>query len=88
LPLVVDSLNVETTRTLLSTLKKFGVGEELRKIRRSRKVRSGKGKLRNSRYVMRKGPLLVYGDENIFVKRTARNLPGIDTCHVARLNLL
>lgn len=37
---------------------------------------------------MRKGPLLVYGDENNFVKRTARNLPGIETCNVHRLNLL
>jgi len=88
LPLVIDSLNVETTRTLLSTLKKFGVQDELRKIRRSRKIRSGKGKMRNSRYVMRKGPLIVYGDENGFVKRTARNLPGVDVCHVSRLNLL
>lgn len=37
---------------------------------------------------MRKGPLIVYGDENNLVKRTARNLPGIDTCNVHRLNLL
>ena len=29
LPLVLDNLNAETTKTLLSTLKKFGVGEEL-----------------------------------------------------------
>jgi len=44
--------------------------------------------MRNSRYVVRKGPLIIYGDENNLVKRTARNLPGIDTLHVSRLNLL
>ena len=88
LPLVVDSLNVETTKTLLGTLRKFGVGEELKRIRDSRKIRIGHGKMRNSRYVMRKGPLIVYADENNLVKRTARNLPGIDTCNVHRLNLL
>lgn len=85
---MLDSLNVETTKTLIGTLKKFGVGDELKRTRDSRKVRIGHGKVRNSRYVMRKGPLLVYGDENNFVKRTARNLPGIETCNVHRLNLL
>lgn len=88
LPLVVDSLNVETTRTLLSTLHRFGVGEDLKRSRESRKIRQGHGKMRNSRYVMRKGPLVIYGDENNLVKRTARNLPGVDTCSVHRLNLL
>jgi len=88
LPLVVDSLNVETTKTLLGTLRKFGAGEELKRSRESRKIRQGHGKMRNSRYVLRKGPLIIYGDENNLVKRTARNLPGVDTCNVHRLNLL
>lgn len=88
LPLVVDSLNVETTKTLIGTLRKLGAGEELRRSRDSRKVRTGQGKMRNSRYVLRKGPLVIYGDENNNIKRTARNLPGVDTCNVHRLNLL
>jgi large subunit ribosomal protein L4e len=88
LPLVIDSLNAETTKTLISILKSFGVGEELKRSRTSRKVRTGHGKVRNSRYVMRKGPLIVYGDENNLVKRTARNLPGVETVNVHRLNLL
>eukprot|EP00117_Sycon_ciliatum_P046402 scpid91249/ scgid33241/ 60S ribosomal protein L4 len=88
LPLVVDSMNVETTKVLLNSLNKFGVADDLKRTRLSKKIRSGKGKLRNSRYTMRKGPLLIYGEENNLVKRTTRNLPGIDTCHVSRLNLL
>jgi len=88
LPLVLDNLNAETTKTLLSTLRKFGVGDELKRTRESRKVRQGSGKMRNSRYVLRKGPLIIYADENNLVKRTARNLPGVDTCNVHRLNLL
>jgi large subunit ribosomal protein L4e len=44
--------------------------------------------LRNSRYVLRRGPLIVYGEENENVKRTARNLPGVDFVNVHRLNLL
>jgi large subunit ribosomal protein L4e len=69
LPLVLDNLHASTeTKTLLAALKTFGVGDELEKVLRSKKVRSGVGKYRNSRYVMRKGPLIVYGDESAAVK--------------------
>jgi large subunit ribosomal protein L4e len=61
LPLVLNTLNIETTKTLISTLKKFGVSDELKRSRESRKIRPGHGKWRNSRYIMRKGPLIVYG---------------------------
>ena len=37
---------------------------------------------------MRKGPLIIYGDDAEDLKENARNLPGIDTCHVNRLNIL
>jgi large subunit ribosomal protein L4e len=88
LPLVVDSLNVETTKTLIGVLRNLGAGDELKRSRTSRKIRTGQGKMRNSRYVLRKGPLVVYGDENNLIKRTAKNLPGVDTINVHRLNLL
>jgi large subunit ribosomal protein L4e len=57
-------------------------------VRDSKRIRAGMGKSRNSRYVMRKGPLIIYGDENNFVKRVARNLLGVEFCHVGRMNLL
>jgi large subunit ribosomal protein L4e len=88
LPLVVENLNAESTKTLLRTLRNLGAGEDLKRSRDSRRIRSGHGKMRNSRYVLRKGPLVVYGDENNLVKRTARNLPGVETVNVHRLNLL
>ena len=69
LPLVLDNLHASTeTKTLLAALKVFGAGDDLEKVLRSKKVRSGVGKYRNSRYVMRKGPLIVYGDESAAVK--------------------
>jgi len=88
LPLVVDNLNGENTKSLLATLNKFGCGDDLSKVRRSRQTRQGVGKYRNSRYVMRKGPLIIYGDGNENTRRAARNLPGVDLCHVSRLNIL
>ena len=69
LPLVLDNLHASTeTKTLLAALKAFGAGDDLEKVLRSKKVRSGVGKYRNSRYVMKKGPLIVYGDESAAVK--------------------
>jgi large subunit ribosomal protein L4e len=88
LPLVVQSLNVDTTKALLTSLKGLGAGEDLKRARDSKKTRVGQGKMRNSRYVLRRGPLIVYGEENESVKRTARNLPGVDFVNVHRLNLL
>jgi large subunit ribosomal protein L4e len=88
LPLVVESLNVDSTKALLQTLKSVGAGEDMKRSRDSKKVRTGQGKLRNSRYVLRRGPLIVYGEQNENVKRTARNLPGVDFVNVHRLNLL
>mmetsp|Transcript_8750 Transcript_8750/g.11597 ORF Transcript_8750/g.11597 Transcript_8750/m.11597 type:complete len:410 (-) Transcript_8750:93-1322(-) len=88
LPLVIDSLNVEKTQDLLKTLNKFGAQEDLQRVRKSKTTRCGSGKMRNSRFVMRKGPLIIYGDENPSLKKTARNLRGVDVCSVHRLNLL
>merc|ERR1712087_836826 len=53
----------------------------------SKKIRAGKGKSRNRRYVMRRGPLVIY-KTNDGVERAFRNLPGVDLCCVDRLNLL
>jgi len=88
LPLVVDNLNNEKTSALLKSLDMIGVGGDLTRVRNSRRSRPGQGKMRNSRFTRAKVPLIVYGDENTTVKRSARNLPGIDTCNVSRLNLL
>ena len=38
------------------------------KVRKSKKVKSGSVKYKNSRYLLRKGPLIVYRDETKDVK--------------------
>ena len=88
LPLVVDSLNVDSTKALLKSLQNSGATSDLWRARHLKHARAGQAKMRNSRFVLRKGPLIVYGEENPQVKRTARNLPGVDVCSVHRLNLL
>jgi large subunit ribosomal protein L4e len=88
IPLVIDRLNKQKTKDLLSILTRLGVADEIEKCRTSRKIRTGQGKTRNRRYVMRKGPLVVYDSDNQAVVQGARNIPGVESCHIDRLNLL
>ncbi|MCP3682071.1 MAG: 50S ribosomal protein L4 [bacterium] len=88
LPLVVDKLNIEKTTNLIKTLNKFGLEDEMNKVKTTRKIRVGQGKYRNRRYVLRKGPLIVYDSDNYLLAQSARNIPGVEICHVERLNIL
>merc|ERR1719321_1986455 len=89
LPLVVSEgvESIKKTKEAVEMLKDLGCQEELQRVLDSKKVRAGKGKMRNRRYVMRRGPLVVYGEDNGIV-RAFRNIPGVDTSCVDRLNLL
>ena len=87
-PFVVDKFNFEKTNFLIDSLRALGLGEELDKVTNSRKIRVGTGKSRNRRYVSRKGPLMVFDDETANLRQAARNIAGVEICHVDRLNLL
>ncbi|CAL9233881.1 unnamed protein product [Arabidopsis halleri] len=62
--------------------------DAIKKAKDSIGIRSGVGKMRNRRYVSRKGPLIVYGNEGAKLVKAFGNIPGIDLCHVERLSLL
>merc|ERR1719174_2960045 len=89
LPLVVSegAESLQKTKQAVEMLKKLGCTEEMQRVMDSKKVRKTKGKMRNRRYVMRKGPLVVYAEDNGIVK-AMRNIPGVETASVERLNLL
>lgn len=90
LPLVVsDSAEaVEKTSAALKVLKQIGASPDVEKAKDSQSIRSGKGKMRNRRYISRKGPLVVYGNEGAKLTKAFRNIPGVEIAHVSRLNLL
>ena len=88
IPLVVDSLQVSKTKELLKILYSLGCEEELSTIVENRKIRPGVGKQRNRKYKVKKGPLIIYDNGSVNVKKAARNIPGVEVCHVERLNLL
>lgn len=41
-------------------LKGIGAYEDIEKVKASRSIRAGQGKMRNRRYVQKRGPLIVY----------------------------
>lgn len=87
-PLVVDKLNFDKTSKLIATLRRLGLGDELDKVIQSKKIRAGQAKSRNRRYVQRRGPLIVYDNETTSIKQASSNIPGVEICHIDRLNLL
>ncbi|KAK4478614.1 hypothetical protein RD792_014103 [Penstemon davidsonii] len=90
LPLVIsDSAEgIEKTSGALKVLKQIGAIADVEKAKNSIAIRAGKGKMRNRRYISRKGPLVVYGSEGAKLVKAFRNIPGVDVAHVSRLNLL
>lgn len=88
-PLVIDSTVEEMKKTAkaVTLLKSLGAYDDVERVMETRKLRAGKGKMRNRRHKQRRGPLVVYGADNGIVQ-AFRNLPGVDLCCVDHLNLL
>ena len=89
IPLVVsdDLESVKKTKEAVAALKAVGASADLLKVLKSKKLRAGKGKYRNRRWVQRRGPLVVYANDNGIVN-ALRNIPGVETADVTALNLL
>ncbi|GAM83985.1 hypothetical protein ANO11243_019750 [Dothideomycetidae sp. 11243] len=94
-PLVVSSTAfsgaaIAKTSSAVALLKAVGAGADVEKVKASRKLRAGKGKLRNRRHKQRRGPLVVYNPEEDGkdIVRAFRNIPGVETSSVYALNLL
>lgn len=88
-PLVLDDAAESITKTskAVAVLKQLGAYADAEKARDSRNLRTGKGKMRNRRYVGRLGPLVVYSSDS-GISKAFRNLPGVDVASVESLNLL
>ncbi|GAB7342983.1 hypothetical protein MBLNU457_g1082t1 [Dothideomycetes sp. NU457] len=94
-PLVVSSTAfsgaaIAKTSAAVNLLKAVGAGADVEKVKSSRKLRAGHGKLRNRRHKQRRGPLVVYNPEEDGkdLVRAFRNIPGVETSSVFALNLL
>jgi len=87
--LVVDDKieSIEKTKEVIAFLKRFGAYEDVERCIESKSVRPGIGKVRNHRYKLRKGPLVIYEGASQNLRHALRNLPGVEICNVHRLNL-
>jgi len=87
---VFDGAAIARTSAALDLLKSVGASADIDKVKKSRKLRAGKGKLRGRRHRQRRGPLVVYDPEvdGKELARAFRNIAGVETCSVFALNLL
>ena len=92
IPLVINSkcLNViRKTRQAVYLLKKINAYTDVLKVIASKKARAGKGKMRGKHYKVRKGPMVIYGENDCKEALKAfANIPGIDVCNVKKLSVL
>jgi len=88
-PLVVSDKAQEMTKTKEAVLflKKHRAWTDVLKVYKSKRFRAGKGKMRNRRRIQRTGPLVIYEKDQGLTK-AFRNIPGVDTISVEKLNLL
>lgn len=89
LPLVADNQiqSISKTKDGIAWLKALGADEDVQRTKDSQNIRAGRGKWRNRRYKIAKGPLVVF-DKKESGQLAFRNLPGVDFGLVGQLNLL
>ncbi|KAI8894421.1 ribosomal protein L4 domain-containing protein [Globomyces pollinis-pini] len=88
-PLVVanDIESYVKTRKAVAFLKAVNAYADVEKVAASKKLRAGLGKLRNRRHRQRRGPLVIF-NENEGIVKAFRNIPGVELASVNSLNLL
>jgi large subunit ribosomal protein L4e len=88
-PLVVSDKVQSYTKTKEAyiMLKRVKAYNDVDQVCKSKRMRAGKGKMRNRRRIMKRGPLIIY-DQDQGLTRAFRNIPGVDTIAVDQLNLL
>ena len=82
IPLVVrGAKGLTKTRDAVALLEGVGAMPDVTRVVDSKKLRAGRGKMRNRRYVQRRGPLVIYADEDDETARAFRNIAGVDLVH-------
>lgn len=88
-PLVLSDKVEELKRTkdAVKLLKKLKAWNDIEKVYATKRFRAGKGKMRNRRRIMKRGPLVIYHNDQ-GITRAFRNIPGVTLLNVNSLNLL
>ena len=88
LPIIVESEfeKINKTKEAKKVLENLGLKKELERTEK-KKIRAGKGKMRNRKYKKKVGPLIVVSYDCPLLK-AAPNIPGVDICPINSLNAL
>ena len=64
-PLVVDDSvqGMKKTKEAVGALRHLEAWEDVERVKSSRRMRAGRGKMRNRRFVQKRGPLIIYDQE-------------------------
>jgi len=86
IPLVFESAveSISKTKDAVRSLANLGIVYDILTKKKNRKIKAGKGKMRNRKYKNYKGPLFIY-ERSV---RSFRNIPTLETCLFTSLNLL
>merc|ERR1712142_211749 len=89
IPLVVSNgaQEFKKTKQAVDLLKAVGAWDDIKRVYATRRMRAGRGKMRDRKHVQKLGPCIVYAQDNCVV-RAFRNIPGVDTLNVNQLNVL
>jgi large subunit ribosomal protein L4e len=87
-PIVVEDKiqEIATTSEIVEVLDKIGLSHDLDRAKFGRKIRAGKGKMRNRRYRTPVSILFVVSDKEQALFLGASNLPGVEVAEVGALN--
>ncbi len=89
-PVVIEDefKDLKTTADVIEVFEKIGIGYDVERAKEGRKIRAGRGKMRNRRYRTPVSVLIVVSDEErgapIF--KSAANIPGVTVEEVKTLN--
>lgn len=88
-PLVVSDKIQEYNKTKQAVifLRRIKAWNDIQKVYNSQRFRAGKGKMRNRRRIQRRGPLIVYGQDQ-GIRKAFRNIPGVDLMNINKMSLL
>lgn len=88
LPIVVSDeiTKIIKTKEAMEVIKAVGLEDEINRVKDSKRIRPGKGKMRNRRYVKRGGLIIIHNStENLL---GFRNIPGVETMNVNNIDIV
>jgi large subunit ribosomal protein L4e len=87
-PIVVsnDVESIKKTKEAVAVLKAVGCYDDVKRVMEGKIHRSTKGKFRRSAFRTKKGPLVVFYNDN-GISKAFRNIPGVDCIHVSKIEL-